>query len=205
MEIDASRFPLVAQYVKSLPQGLASYPDCKVRATVYEDLKKDFPQLDKMPDLPEVLRQALADSSKKDWLPEVVGNALCILVRDSILQTDETFYAWYQKNMVRLYRKPLFRAMMLIFSPTLVVIGAAKRWTTFHIGSTLSAEPVQELDGRNQTGVTFSFPPHSFDLLLLRRLNISFRVALDGTRAKEPKVEMDATGPASAHYVASWR
>ncbi|MBN2358820.1 MAG: hypothetical protein JXR83_05160 [Deltaproteobacteria bacterium] len=205
MDLDERAYPLTAGYLRSLPHGLQSFPACKVRSSVFEDIKQDFPELGQRHPLPPIVRNAIDGNCGEEWIAEVVGNALFMVMRDSVLDSDDKFMEWHRGNMRRLYGKPLNRALIYIFSPTLLIMGATKRWNHFHLGSELVAGPVTEADGLMRGTARFVSPENVFNELLLRRLTISFEVALEGSRAREPQVEWQQVSATDSLYNVSWK
>ena len=202
--LDKARFPTAAEYLERLPLGFDSFAQCRVRALVYEPLASDFPELAKaFPEgqLGQLLRREL---NPNEWIPEVVGQVANLMVRDACLTSDAEFLDWTFRANERVFEKPLVRTLMRLLSPTLLVIGAARRWSTLHDGSALSSTPVQQVGARVQTIGQLRFPEGLFHPVFLESLTAAFRAALGLARGRDVTVELGRRTPREADYVVSW-
>jgi hypothetical protein len=94
---------------------------------------------------------------------------------------------------------------MQVFSTSLIVMGASKRWSTFHTGSTLQASPLKKREGRFHTTGTLTYPPHLFTGILLHQLSATYLAAFDANRSQEPRVTVEEKSPTEALFRASWK
>ncbi len=204
-KLDANRFPRAAAYVASLPQGLDSFPECRMNHLVLVHVPTDFPELVTGQELPPRLAEFFEKRIRGDWFNEAVGNAIYLMIRDCCFRDDASFQGWNQKNIDRLIRNPLFRAIMVLLSPALVVIGAGKRWTSFHQGTQMKTEAVGQSGGRLQVRGLLTFPAGIYDPLLLRLHTSTFLAALIAAKADKPEVRLGEVTATSAEYLASWQ
>ncbi len=202
--VDPSRYPHAAAYIESLPGGLASFPECRMNHHVLEHVTTDFPGLGDRERLPPLLADFFAGHVDGDWLNETVGNAVYLMIRDQCFRDDLSFQEWNQKNIDRLIRNPLFRAIMVLLSPALVVIGAGKRWSSFHLGTTMKTEPVGQSADRLHVRAELSFPAGLYSPLILQLHCSTFLAALVAARARQPEVHLGDVKSGSAEYLASW-
>ncbi len=202
--IDAQKYPSAAAYLGGLPAGFDSFADCAVQAEALQELRKEFPELVKDSSLPAPIRGFLDGSSRNAWVSEVASNVLLHMVRDVHFASDEDFMSWAYENSRKVFRSPLYRALMFVMSPTLVVMGASKRWVTFHKGSTLSAKPVSQTGNQYSTVVTLDFPAGLFSELTLQRQGAAFKAALIGTTAANLTMSTEPQGSESCNFVARW-
>ena len=202
--LDRARFPTASEYFDSLPLGFDSFAQCRVRALVYEPLATDFPELARaFPEGPlgQLLRREL---NPNQWIPEVVGQVANLMVRDAFLTSDTAFLDWTFRANERVFDKPLVRTLMRLLSPTLLVIGAARRWSTLHDGSLLSSTPVAQVGQRLQTVGQLRFPEGLFHPVFLQGLTAAFRAALALARGREISVLLGRCTSQEADYVVSW-
>ncbi len=204
MCLNAQRFPRASKFVKQLPSGLSSYPECQIRADVFEHIKGAFPELGAADDLPEVLKSCLSAEYRGDWMPEAVGNTIFFMLRDANFNSDMAYLAWQRQDAARLYDRPLYRVLMHVFSPALIVMGAGQRWSTFHRGTELKVGRAKKRDGRFEAEGRLIYPAHLFGGLLLQQLNVHFLLALETNGAKEPRVRSEENGATEAVFRASW-
>jgi hypothetical protein len=205
MTLDQHAFPRATEYLQALPQGIDSYPDCQVRSDAFEQLRIGYPDLAKAPGLPGVVAHFLSGGYSSDWLPEVAGNTLLLMLRDSQLQSDEQFRIWACDDSFKIFRRPLYKALMFILSPALVVMGAAKRWGAFHKGSELYAPPIRQADGVSTVIADLSYPSNLFYGLSIDRQGQAFVAALRAASAKDPVVQCERLSDTQSRFVSQWR
>lgn len=205
MNLDPSRFPRAAAYLRSLPHGLDSYPECRVKTNVLEHIAGDVPALASAKGLPTIVLDVLDGSYREEWLPEVTSNVLLLAVRDVGWASDDEFRAWARRDSARVFARPAYKFLMLVLSPALVVMGTAKRWGAFHEGTQLSATPVKRDGDRLCTSARLTQPSGLFTGLLVDRQAQAFLAALDGSRAREPEVKVTQASLDEVRFVASWQ
>jgi hypothetical protein len=202
--LDRARFPRASEYFESLPKGFDSFEKCRVRVLVFEPIGKEYPSLAAgLPPGPlaALLRGELQSNS---WTPEVVGQVANLMVRDACLASDAEYYDWSYRASQSAFDKPLIRSLMRLFSPTLLVMGAARRWSTLHDGTQLDATPVIESGDRWQTIGRLRFPEGVFPQLFLEGLTAAFSAAMEMARGRDIKVELADRTIVSADYRVSW-
>jgi hypothetical protein len=205
MLLDPSRFPLAAAYLNALPFGLESYPDCSLRSEVIEPFRRDFGKVAHAPGLPPAVVSLLAGpTATKRWVPEVLFQTTNLVIRDVAFQSDAAFFQWTHDVNHEIFDKPLLRQLMRLFSPTLIVVGAAKRWAAFHRGSTLTSNPVSEANGRVRASARLDFPEGLFAKVSLEAFEHAFLAALAGSRAKGVEVKLANATPTTAEYRVSF-
>jgi hypothetical protein len=201
---DAIRLPATSKYLASLPRGLESFPLCTIRDVTTDTYVRDFGGLAEEPGLPEPVADLLRGRLRDTWLPETVFQAANLVVRDLAFSDDASFFAWVFKVNGELFERPLLRSLMRLLSPTLIVIGASKRWGTFHRGSDLVAGRVSRTAGRDETVARLRYPTGVFAPIFLASLEQIFLAALAASRARDPRVELGTAGEVEAEYRVSW-
>jgi len=205
MDFDRKRFPLTAEFVGRLPEGLDSYPECRIKADVFDDLGARYPELLSGGGMPPIVERYLAGSYDEAWLPEAVSNALLMMVRDALFDSDSGFLDWCRGNMRSLFEKPLYKLMMHVFSTSLVVMGSTKRWSAFHEGTTLEASPIRKVEGRYETVGVLRYPHHLFGGLLIEQLASTYLAAFDVNKAGEPRVIPKEKNSTESLFFVSWK
>jgi hypothetical protein len=198
--IDPEVAPRAAEYLLGLPNGLDSYPECQVRSELTREIFKRFPQIPTHPALAPELRERLRDLGRDEWMSDVVGVVARIMVRDVVVPTDEELDRWSFEVAGEIFAKPVYRMLMYVLSPTLVLMGATKRWSAFRRGSTLTSR----FDGHSATA-ELRFPRNLYNPLVLRGFGHAFRASLTAARASDPKVELVETSPEIGRWTVSWR
>src|SRR5437870_1837601 len=155
---DPETLPRTAAYLATLPGGLGAYPNCRVRTVVTREITDQFPRvLDDAgiePDVRELLRRSLAQG---EWMPDAHGMFVRILARDIVFETDDDYNRWYFEIAGRIFAKPLNKVLMYVVSPTLVMLGATKRWAAFREGTTLTST----ID-KNRGEIQLKFPENLY-------------------------------------------
>jgi hypothetical protein len=206
MPLDSARLPRTATYLDTLPKGIESFKGCEVRSTVFEPHVRDFRRLAAEPDLPGPVADLLSGRlSETPWVPAVVFQVAYLVVRDLGFSDDDAFHRWLYDANQELFDKPLLRNLMKLVSPSLIVMGASKRWTAFHQGSELLPGAVETVDGRSVTLSRLKFPEGLFSHIFLVGLEHAFLAAVTAARAKDPTVKLSAIEPGLATFTASWR
>lgn len=198
---DPEILPRTAAYIETLPDGLDAYPRCRVRTIVTREITDQFPQVLTSPGVDGAVRDLLrASIAQGEWMPDAHGMALRILVRDVAFQSDAEYFRWYYDIAGRLFAKPFYRFLMYVVSPTLVMLGAQKRWAAFREGSTLSAT----LD-RNQGEIFLKFPPNLYPEVTLRGFGEAFRASVVAARARNARVELVEASAERAIWKIGWQ
>lgn len=179
---------LTDAYLDQLPNGLASYPECTARLEIFMVL------LDRIPKERWDRRFAAAiaphlTNVRRAWVPEVLCSTITMMLRDH-LASDEALQTVAYAESLALYKRPLYRALMMVLSPTLLAMGTARRWGATHQGTELEAVK-WEHDGEETTvDLELRHPPGLFQRLHHLAYGEAFRAAADVTRAKSVSVEV---------------
>jgi hypothetical protein len=199
------KYPRARAYLAALPGGFDAFPKCRARGEVYDDVRLRFPDLGRDPSLPEPVIDFFRGRFEKDWMPEVLGQVVHLMIRDQALSTDEAILKWSHETNARFFRDSPFRLLVRLLSPTLLVMGAAQRWTALHEGSELRTTRVTQTDGISRTSGVLTFPDGLFPELFLRVLVPAFQVAVEAARAKDVSVRLAASSSTGATYEIQWR
>jgi hypothetical protein len=204
---DSSVFPRAAEYFGQLPGGLDSYPMCRARAEVVEAAWRQYGETVRGRGVPPPLEGLFAgEYPGQEWIPEVYAQLTNLMIRDVAFETDEAYFEWSDDVTAALFDRPVFRAMMRMMPPKVIVMGATKRWGVFHEGSVLAATAFGGARAQSVNAtVKLTFPGTLFSQLYLETLTGSFRVILEGVRAKDPTVRLSGVTPGEATYELTWQ
>lgn len=194
----------MTRYLGALPAGLESHPACTVHESVLDAYVRDHAALATERDLPEAVRHLFAGPSR-GWVSEVRFQAAHLAVLDQRFGGNEqSLDQWTRRTTEELFDKPFARVLMRLMSPTLLILGSARRWKTFHQGSTLHAGPATDLGDRSSVESELRFPSGLMSDVFLRGLCIAFGVALESSRAQAPRVDLVDVRPEVARYRIEW-
>lgn len=199
-DLDPKVFPEAVEYLEGLGGDLGAHPDCQTSTEFFLDINSSFPDLIDHPSLSPRLREAFhLPWDGQDWMPSVLVVTLLTMVRDEVHRSDDAFLDWNFRRQLRIYQKPVFRALMFLLSPTLLFIGAARRWKNFHRGSEL------KLTGdKKRADLRLVFPEGLYSRAFQVSLVAAFRAALQASKALDPEVELLSTGKTESRYQARW-
>ncbi len=204
MPLDPQQFPRACAYLSRLPAGIDSYPECQVRVDGRHNLVRDFAELAGTTGMPSPVRAFLEGEVRETWMPEVISVTALSMARDALLADDDALRAWAFRDATDVFEAPLNKVLMKLLSPTLVVMGAAKRWNHWRVGSTLTAEPVRQHQGRHETEMVLRYPENLYDQISLVQFGQVFVAATVASQGKNPRLELEPITSSSARFLVSW-
>ena len=198
--LDPKLLPLAAAYLAALPEGLDSYPDCRIRTEVTQLVLDRFPRILEHPGVASGFAERVRSSLEEgEWMSEALGVAVRMMTRDSMFASDAEYDDWTFELSMKLYERRVYRVLMYVISPSLVMMGATRRWNAFRQGTTLVAKS----NGRGGD-IDLAFPPRLYTRLVLGGLGQAFRAALVAARARGVRVELDEVERDRAHWSVTW-
>jgi len=204
--VDAERFPRLARYLAVVPRGLAAYPECSVARHAFDPYRRDHGALAAADGLPRRVRALYApDAALPEWLPEVEFQAAVLAARDAYSGTDEAFCRWVGTITAESFDNPVLRTLMRLVSPSLVVLGAARRWTMFHRGSELTTEPQEPLGARSRSLATLRYPEALFSEFCAQALAAAFEATARSSRGTHVLVRLIAYSSTQCRFDVSYR
>lgn len=199
--VDPDVYPTLAAYLALLPDGLDSYPDIRTRSTYNLLLRRCLGGHLTHSSLPGALVARLTEPwGTEDWIPTTIYAVLSALAKDKLWQTEPEFHAGMARNASIMYNSLFFRAIMKVLSPSLLLMGSAKRWGAFHQGTTLTVVS----QGKPGTVLDLSYPAPLFDMTTLQSLGAVFCAAASGAGARAPVARVVVTQPGSARFTLTW-
>lgn len=198
--MEVQRFPRLAGYLESLPKGLASYPECRAKGSIFRTAFEGRAWNDEYATLPLALRTVLEEPPLPNaWIPETVSVAAHHAVADVEGMTDEGVIAWGEASLGRLARSPMYRVVSFVASPQLLLKSAPLSWKLLHQGMTL----------RVQTSATaarleLEHPAKVWTELVHRVTAAAFRTIIGLAGGQKPTVELARVGATGGVYEAAW-
>jgi len=201
----AAALPTVAGYLAQLPDGLHSYPAARVKGLTLRTLVLDpVHPLEVGTGLPSALEDLVAHPpAPGDWVPVVWLCALHAGVYDTSFASDGGMLAYeewvFQRNL-RLLRAPLFRRLVEVQSPELLLALHTARWSAFYRGSSLDILQVEP----GRAVFRMSHPPRCWPTLAVTGLGAAFRAAAVVAGAKTATVAVTEESPRASRLAVSW-
>lgn len=204
--LDPSVLPCAAAYVASLPAGLCSYSRHQVRTEVLAPTVGELRAQGRLPALPGLLGSLVRGEYRQPWLPDAVGCAAIMVRRDLCYRDDEAFLAGMRSTAEDSLNRPLYGALKLMLTPSVVMAGASQRWNSLRRGTGVHVQPPRRLAAQ-QYGATgrITFPPHLYNDLLLDVFCGWFVAALKLSRARDVELTRLQLHATSATAYLRWR
>ena len=197
---DPQALPNTAAYVAALPDGLDAYPKCRVRTAVTRVVAQRFPQIFQHSGIdPLVARRLLDAIGGGEWMSDAQGVTVRLLVRDVVMKSEAEYDRWSFDIAGEIFARPVYRFLMYVVSPTLVALGATKRWAAFREGTFLTSR-VEKKGGE----IELRFPPHLYPELALRGFGEAFRASLAAARARNASVKLIETSAERGRWTMAW-
>jgi len=192
-------------YLGRLPSGLDSHRDSLCKGSLIH-MVLDDPDMKRRlwPHLPVELRfEPLPPVSA--WVPEVQHLAMWSVMRDTLFSSDEEIAACSRELNARLFAKPLYRALMWVASPDLLLRGAAQRWGQFHRGSAVEVVDRKKSAEGESVEVRLSYPTNLFAPIHCLLFAGAVEAALYAAGARDPRHEIASSTPKQTMLRLRWR
>jgi len=197
--VDARAFPRVAAYLDSLPEGLASYPGFKSKASIYLALVAELGVPLRTAGFPAKLA-GLIDSppTGNTWVPTVHVNAIELLIADHLASSEAFVQLAYQMNR-KLLGSAMYRPLVFVSSPAFLLKVSAMVWGRFHSGTVL--RPRIE---HNSARLDLSFPERLLPRLLLEDKATAYRAAAEAAGGREVTAVVEECSADRARFALAW-
>lgn len=198
--MDPLAYPRLSKYVKGLPQGLLSYPECESKASLYREALSNLPRKLDTAGLDPLLASYVDDPVPvSSWVPEVVTNGIYLAIADQVFKDDERFLEWVGEFSRKVFESPLYRVLMSLASPQRLAQGATRRWQNFHTGV-----DYQVALHENGTLGHLITPPSLYDRLVLRAHLRAIQAAYRASGAPDATIEILSMNATDARFRIVW-
>ena len=134
-EVDGVRFPTVAHYLETLPDGVRSYPDAKIRGGLVNAVLKEVRFSDTRGALPDAVCDWIEQPPlQSEWIPQVIARVLLRSLHDEHFKTREAYLNWAYESQRKVLSGPLYKILFLGVSPERLIKMSASRYAHFHVG-----------------------------------------------------------------------
>jgi len=195
-------------YLARLPHGTASYPECMVRASVFDPWRTDLPPLD-LRVASEVLSPAFAaylrSGPSDDWIPEVWASVLLELWFVHVCERDERqCRARLRQGNLELFEGPLYRTVMRVLSPSLVLMGMARTWGLTRRGTSAKATMGSRSASPRTADITLAHPSWIFSERQLTGFEEGFMATGDMLKVADHRVLRPSTSENETTFRLEW-
>lgn len=201
--VASTDLPTVAAYLERLPDGIASYPDCRAKASLVSGVLESRPVDPERADLPKRLVELIAAPPPiSSWVLETELCAVALAIYDVHFQSlgREAFVQWIYEFNSELFGTPLYRILYAFLSPVRLIKLSASRWGAFHRGTNLTVVESH----RQRASLRLDFPPHLFDPLMLHGFLAAWRAAAVACGAEQCHADVERITASRAEYRIAW-
>lgn len=197
---DHERYPKLTEYLASLPDGLASYPECKAKGTLIKSIIEGQLADDLTDGAPVELANVIRNPPTfNQWVPATWSDALFYLVVDRKYPTEEAMIDWCYKRTLKMGQSAMYRALVRAAGPKALLKMGAKVHDMFQRGTTLRVEL-----GAKEAELFLEHPPYLHGgWNHLSNVGL-FRALLRMTGVHHPQADMVESAPKLARYVLAW-
>ena len=188
-------------YLKGLPAGLDSYPECRSKGSVWKNIlhwTDTRSVIERVPEELGIVAEAAVLAGA--WIPCVQSFAGHLVLRDCLFASDDAICEHFRLVDRRLLSGPLYKVMFALASPMLAVHAADRRFAAMFSGITLSAE--SQCPG--QVKLVLSYPHGLLPALVGRLYLVAFEVAVELAGGKNVQGRVVEHGPTAAHHEITW-
>jgi hypothetical protein len=153
-------------------------------------------------ELPDEVLRVLADPPPvSSWIQETVGMAVLLAIHDQHFAGREgEYHQWVYDRNARLFRRPLYRILFAVISPSRLFAGTEKRWAAFHRGTGLMAR--EERPGAAK--IVLTCPAHLWPEPAARAFMFALKAALDAAGARKSRMDLVSYSPIRIDCSAQW-
>lgn len=189
------------EYTQSLPDGLASYPECQTKTTVALNALADLDPRELAEDAPEELAALILNPPPMGvWMPATHSDAIFHLVCDKYYPTDELMREWCYKRTKAAADNPFYAAILRVSGPRMFYAMSARTHGLFQRGTYI------ELLANTGKRVSFrmTFPPRLHNRFNLLSNVPLFRGAAELTGGENVTSRLLKYTETSANYECAW-
>ena len=193
--------PRTRAYVASLPKGLASYPECRGKASIWKNIRRwtDTGQLlGRVP--PELTVFSSENLLVNTWMSAAESFASHLALRDLLFASDAAIVDHFRMVDRQLLSGPLYRMLFAVATPLRVLHAADRRFNAMFEGITLVA---RQEDSR-RVSLSLKYPPRLLPPLVGSLYLVAFEVAAELAGGKAVKSRVISHGDTAANYELTW-
>jgi hypothetical protein len=199
--VDEATYPRLHEYLCVLPDGLASYPECRSKAVLIRTAIEGHDVAALPPGLPPAVQEMIEQPPATGlWVPAVFSDAVFYAMIDTHYPTPEAVYKWTRERTFRAARSKLYRALTRVARPMMLLKMTSAVHGLFQRGTTLETERTTSTSAR----LRLSHPPHLHGGLNHYSNVALFEAMIEIAGGLAPRVQMIASEPTFARYETAW-
>ena len=187
----------LTRYLSALPEGMDSFAECRVKGNVLDEVLAWLAAVEGSPHpaLEAALRTHRPLGRSLEWVPEVLINAVSLQIADAGYPSDQSWLDEVYRRQREAYRTPIYKALMLVLSPTLLTMGARDRWRAYRVGTELAIERWTKTPTGRVATATLHHPPALYSRLNVLSLGVAMVAAIDACGAENTQLELEEDAP----------
>lgn len=199
-DVDRQRYPTLAWYIDQLPEGLASYPDCKTKGSLVLSAIEGHDVSDLRDGLPEMVAATIHNPPSAGlWMHGTLSDAVSYVMVDAFYPTEEAAMQWTRERTRRTSQKKIYRAFARATGPSVLLRAAVAVHGLFQRGTDLEVE-------RTEFGASARLThPAYLHGGLSHRFNVPmFEEMIGQVGGRDTTASLTASEPEFATYEISW-
>lgn len=195
-----SAFPSLMEYLQSMPLGPNAVPSCTAVGGYCNLLRKQNPDILLNKQMPALIRLKMQSTwSDTDWINCALQVCIVLAIYDQKGQDRPAARQALNRAFTEMCKQPLYRVVMMVLSPSLVMSGAAKRWHYFFRGCDLTSVVRQD-----HAVLTLTAPPNLFPRLYCEIFSEVFAVAVLCAGAKHATSQLSSWTATTSVFEVTW-
>jgi len=191
----------LATYLDALPQGLDSYPEFRLKGSIFRQFIDALDVETLLPALPTPLQRWVRRPPPDNaWMPEVHSNAIFVVAAQVCFASEAAFVEFAYDANSRALQTPLYHGLIRFLSPQRVVRLAASTWGLMHAGSSLAVH-----DDGHSVELEMQHPAFAYPRLMLSALATGYAAAAHLAGEEDTVVRLSCSQEGEARFHLDWR
>lgn len=191
----------VADYLASIPGGIAAYPECMHKGEPLAVWLDRSPTGGLAELVPAEAARLLPPARVPTWVPEVHAAVIYLAMREVHFADDAAFLEHARYCNKGVIETPLNRVLFWAASPRAILRGGSLRWTALHHGSSAEVRTPDDCSAE----LALNYPPNLLPELVVRGNGVGMAMALEYAGARDVAVRLRTWTPTRAVFDARWR
>lgn len=190
----------VDSYLKKLPAGIASYPECRVTAVLLNKIVKDHPDILARCQHPGVTAAQLAAGDDAQFLPLTVHVAAVLALVDKHHGSAAKAKQQLRAYGIKILATARYKVMFFVLSPMFIVMGVGSRYGRDFLGVKAKSESLSKTSAR----LTLSCPANLYPEAYVTAYNGIFEAAIECAGGRDVKSVVERAEETQSITQFSW-